>query len=553
MRPLLEASTLSESLRQRPPLGRQPRAWLLVAAVGTVPVGLADHGVSTSKSVGAFFCEYACSDSPTTVPSAGSCFRPEVVFSSQGDGWLEFISRDASRSLPRNFWASWVTLVTGDMTWDGWFRVPFLPAQDNMLIGTYGANHDSDLYDIASRRRYAAVEIDTAGAVVLRTNTGTSSGSVAAPTHINVTDGHWHHFAVSFRQDGGARITLQLKVNHFHHLNFERTLNSVPALLTTFEDAVKNALAATAKQLVEGVRISYEDGRIPSRYLEQDIRFIILTASVNTPLADERKSWGMLSRTAARNVAQSVNDWWVVTQPTLAVIIVTGEVYASLHPADDPDALLPVTEMTGSATFYVDGHEGEGSIVFSPGVVPREENVAMDGQLLFCGGKLGKALDCEASRLRIWDFALTPAQLEQVSGCTMPSSLDVIFGGDSRRRARRRRLQASYALAGLENSVPFEETAFAALSVIGGGKFIEGGLCGPGGHCPLVSPRGCMLKRAVNFTSMARCEAFASWNTCKSASAGRARPAHTAASQGGSACRVGVEGLGVQATTRVQL
>uniref|UniRef100_A0A7S4PXR4 Uncharacterized protein n=1 Tax=Alexandrium monilatum TaxID=311494 RepID=A0A7S4PXR4_9DINO len=385
------------------------------------------------------------------------------------------------------------------MTWEGHFRVPTPPPERSSLIGTYGSNHDTDLYhiDATRRRRHAAVWIDASGMLSMTANVGVSSGRVVGP-NVPVADGRWHHVAAVFqRGSGGAQVTFSIKVDHVEYA----LLTSVAGLVPLFEDSFKRAIAAAADTTADHISTILEDGYV------KPLRAVRVHCSINVPAENADTMRSRLSTVpwvggvVAKNIMNTPRMYNAIpTGPD--TVVVTSQM------------TLPLVRVVGNARLYVDGFPGVGTVTYAPIV----DNIGMDGQLVVGGGHKGRAISCEVSRFRLWSVALAPAQLQKLRGCVLPS-LPSLVGGPWPHG-----LQASYALNGTRADAA--GTGFEALQSVSGGRFIVGGSCSAD-RCPRTSPHGCLLVagRELRFNSVDQCESFARFVHCRVAGSSRGRPA----------------------------
>eukprot|EP00928_Gymnodinium_smaydae_P018813 TRINITY_DN17171_c1_g3_i1.p1 TRINITY_DN17171_c1_g3~~TRINITY_DN17171_c1_g3_i1.p1 ORF type:complete len:553 (-),score=89.55 TRINITY_DN17171_c1_g3_i1:91-1749(-) len=542
---------------------RRPDAWRpctharWAVVVLTAAARAAGYGESEGEGpppAAAYYCDYRCGGggagnsgpygNPRPPTRPGICLEPERVYSTQNSGWLTLETRDPARRFPFNFYPTWVATAAGDMTWETWIRLPSRPTEENMLLGTFGANHDSNLFTIQSRRRYGAVLIDRDSKLALRTNVGYSSGSVRGPAHIDVADGKWHHVAAVFRQTGGARILVKLKCENFIYERMYAAAIGVPALDTELKWFIASAMGEAADVDPYGITVEYNDGKDASLYGAIEIKWIDIHAKINVAPHAAETAIGLLSTSVLYKVEQAILDYTVamaVKYPNRLPRVIEGPPEREDLPLNATLADVPrLTREAGSAFLVVDGYHGDGWLTYLPPNVPREDNIAMDGNLQVGGGLLGRPLDAQISRFRLWSRGLDDALLAAVRGCTWPASLSALLGG-----AYPHNLEADYSLRGhVANSVTGTRDAVSGTGIIDlvqvRGAFEVGGVCGPYGSCPYWSVDKCPLARQVPFVSLKRCVEFSEWTFCTLAGQGRGLPVHSSR-QG---CHAGAVGLG---------
>jgi len=465
--------------------------------------------------VSAFYCAYDCSGADMApdrrAPTRpGICLQPEMVYATQNSGWLTFVTYNPA--LEARYFAHWLSLCTGNMTWEGWFRVLQAPTADSMLFGTKGVDHDGNFYNAQQhRRRYAAVEFSTAGKASLKTNIGTSSGMVNGPEHINFLDQAWHHVAAVFSTAGGKRLACKFEIDHFHWAYFRAAKLPYPSVETELHAKLQQQLAhAVRTDTSDAMVVSLEDAILAILYTEDMTRqaklhFVI---NINPEFADAARA--RLAAAGRQAVETAINDWWawIETQPFRGGIqnLLTGDVVARF----DGAAGVPSIEDTGSLMLYVDGYPGTHFATYTRTLISVEDNVGWDGQLQIGGVMLGVPVDAEVAHFRLWNQALDSAQLNELGQCRPSKSIGAILGGASPHM-----LEASYPLGmtGGNNSIgpSYEGTSsFSNLEMVGG-AFVQGGRCGPDGHCPYFSSDGCPLQHEVNFSRKENCDAYASW------------------------------------------
>ncbi|CAK0839712.1 unnamed protein product [Prorocentrum cordatum] len=405
--------------------------------------------------------------------------------------------------------AAWTEYARGSMTWEAWFRVTELPSQGRaMLLGTYGSNHDTNMFhtDIdtysvdqanvegSSRRRYGAVWLDAAGRVHLDTNVGSSTGTVYGPSNISMGDedqGNWHHVAAVWNTSGGVQLTVVMIATN---VNWDNMGNNMVKLVAAEENIRATMLDALGRWgvVTDGIFL----------YLEADpdstaLYRTSITITVNCPT------------THYSEIKEALSG-----RVELSAAVAAGlENVDGIKPGGSIDPIvIPVETITfpsetevGSATLFLDGVEGSGSITFSlqlhlGGTDFITDDIGMDGQLLAGGGSLGQALGCEAARLRLWSEPLSQGQLFQVRQCNprRKKSLEHVVGGSSPFG-----LWASWALNG-----DYAEGSGSqrSLGLHGSpGAFANDSLCGHG-SCPHASAEGCPLRRRLPFDDAAKCE-----------------------------------------------
>jgi len=388
------------------------------------------------------------------------------------------------------------------MTWEGLFRMnrPQTPRR-TMLMGTYGTNHDTDLYfiDATNRRRHGAVWLDTTGSLYLSTNVGTSSGAAFAPA-IHATGGDWHHIAAVFDRDsGGAKVNFSMKINRVDLAKIQ----GLPGLQDLFVAGVKQAVALAADTDTEHVALRLEDAYRGGFWATRVYPTVNCAEDKAGAMRDRLAALTWLGHAVAEHVT-AVPGIYSAVPAGLGVRITVNEIS------------LPAVQRVGSAMLYVDGMPGSGTLTFVPG----DDNIAMEGQLLLGGGHQGQALACHASRVRFWSVALKLEQLRQLQQCELPG-LPALVGG-----AWPHGLQANYPLdVSLSNTAG---TAFSALEASGTGNgavFARSGPCSVE-SCPPTSPEGCLLAAGgeQRFESAERCQAYSQWVHCQRAGASRGRP-----------------------------
>lgn len=418
--------------------------------------------------------------------------------------WLVYTTRKASGVTPDtlpDFLPEWSSLTTGNMTWEGWFRILEVPSANTTLLGTYGANHDSLYYALGeSRRRFGAVTLDTKGALSFRTNTGRSTGEVQA-TGPNACDGQWHNVAVVFMRNGGVQVGIKAKITNVDIFVVQQR----ESLEIALKETIRQVVAEQAKVAMDAVFVEISD--------DSERRFGFWTRlwanfTVNSP-----------GPSGLQDMLFRLTDHATITLNMRAAVLALEEIHLTLPPFTDKGEILvinvsaPVMSPTGSVQLYVDGYPGVGSITYDPGT----DNVGQDNQVIFGGGRLGTPLSCEVSRVRFWSRALMASELEQIWHCEMPS-VSALFGGPFPHS-----LQARYDLNGnLSNTAG---TAFASLKDSQSqGEFSRGGACNKE-RCPEASPEGCPLirSRVIFFSSPEKCNAFAAFNFCRKAGSSRGR------------------------------
>jgi hypothetical protein len=445
--------------------------------------------------------------------------------------WLTLHVRNYS-SL--DFDPVWTEYSDGNMTWEAWFRITELPATGSaMLMGTYGSEHDqfhwfndtitysripANLEDSASRRRYAAVWVDSAGRVSMNTIVGMSTGAMYGPTNISFADGKWHHVAASWLTTGGKKVTVRMSADKVNWNNVVLVaLYPTWSKLREFEEAIRAAVVALLPPRF-GI-----DSRGVFVHAEGDFSdFTILyrttiVVTVNCPAEH----------------FTAVRDFMAGRVRLSTAIVAALETIEGIKPGgyiggiSIPIELMnfPVETDVGSAMLHVDGVAGTGSIVYDRQMELGEnlfatDTIATDGVFQTAGGKLGEPLACEVSRFRLWNRVLTQSQLYEVQQCDLPPELPRVMGGP-----RPFGLVASWNLDGdyydraeVQTLPQIEDTNY--------GRFIrDEGLCGYS-KCPDVSEEGCPLQRSLLFPSGDKCEEFAAFNLCRTSGFARGRPPH---------------------------
>merc|ERR1712226_1375015 len=85
---------------------------------------------------------------------------------------------------------------------------------------------------------------------------------------------------------------------------------------------------------------------------------------------------------------------------------------------------FPAIVDAGTVLLYVDGLIQPGTLTY----IPSTDNIASDQQLVIAGGLLARPLHAQLQRFRFWNQSLSPADLELVSRCKIPT-VSSIFGG----------------------------------------------------------------------------------------------------------------------------
>jgi hypothetical protein len=402
------------------------------------------------------------------------------------------------------------------MTWEGWFRILSPPKERSVVFGTAGANHDGNQYDLAHRRRYANVWLDTDGSVSMSTNVGISFGEVKAEMPATVADGRWHHYAALFKNQGGAKVTvwftiynLQIGKYEFRPVEREILWNTI---LTTVGRVGRNPFAPN------GMTYEFIDTR-PVYYPDDQRSFSVgVTCITSAEEAEEMR----------RTFATALVEY--VEKDLQALDIIDLGLFRPPWMDRDTFGLyvesmgLPTLNYTGigTAELYVDGIRGKGTIIHAPyvdiGGIPVLEDIALDGQMVLCGGHLGRIVDCDLGTFRLWSKALSVEQIEKIreKKCSLPD-LQNLVGGDFPYH-----LEATFGTSYVNNSAG---TEFGWLRPVGG-SFERGGMCDER-DCAQFSPDGCPLQRSVPFDSLEKCDSFVGWNSCKVAGASRGRASST--------------------------
>lgn len=492
------------------------------------------------------FCSYTCGAGRPSRP--GSCFHADRVFDTGDINWLILRTRDETM-LPgdRSILDEWKNMSTGNMTWEGWFRVTSPPPVSNTLFGTYGSNHDSTggkIYIVSeSRRRFAAVFLDNGGNLELSTNAGRSSGS--SPGFLQVNDGRWHHVAAVFSDVGGAQINVTVRVKWVDVATINNRLELREPVFGALQEAFARVAGSGARK--EDVIIRLENALFKPTpvFWEYAMRAYVL---INSPLetVQPRMTELRASRRLALEVAAAVRSVELMTIATSPDYTVDDIV------ADPEDVTLPEVLPTGSATLWVDGYEASEAITYDlrggPDDTEEFDNVGMDGQIVVGGGQLGRAIGAQVGQFRIWNVALSQVHLEGVRQCTLPDLSALIGGAPPHGLIGSYELRGTFKNAANVTTPPNVSTAaeveilplyiYSVDMELGpdpnpdvelggeeGGAFVKGGVCSHN-QCPSSSPgRGCPLGREVRFESQDSCEDFAAWNFCRKAGQSRGRPA----------------------------
>lgn len=528
----------------------------------------------------AFFCAYDCSKSARK-NRPGNCFNAQRVFDTKNAGWVLIRTRDETM-LPSDRYVlpDWTSLITGNMTWEGWFRLRALPSQPTSLFGTAGPLHDTFagpvVYDASatSRRRFATVSVDRAGDLEFTTNVGKSSGISFGRK--SIADGQWHHVAAVFATEGGAQIEI------FVRIKWVMTNTIINRFLEPVAQGLKEALARVAGSgaKVEDISITLSDALFKPTPVFWEYALGV-TCLMNTPLD------AVESRIAELKAAQRLGD--AMAAAVRAVpdieIAVAQDFFVEDIVADPEDITLPQVNPAGVAQIYVDGFLGQGVVTYDPVGEQGFENVGEDGQFVLAGGQLRRTLDGQVGRFRLWNQALTQDQLREVRECGFPDLRKVVGGpaphglvasydldGDFTNNANqtiaaRAAMEAAVSppfdlseleefkllYRGMPNDPDFEPFANATYYIdaqwgsldVGtiagkslggdgegasaGGEFVMGGPCHHA-RCPASSPdTGCplMQNQEVKFNSRESCEDFAAWNFCSLAGQSRGRPGVT--------------------------
>eukprot|EP00929_Paragymnodinium_shiwhaense_P059640 TRINITY_DN29861_c0_g1_i1.p1 TRINITY_DN29861_c0_g1~~TRINITY_DN29861_c0_g1_i1.p1 ORF type:complete len:507 (+),score=60.80 TRINITY_DN29861_c0_g1_i1:93-1613(+) len=442
------------------------------------------------------YCEYKCTGKPS--PSKGLCLPPETSYQSRAAGYLYTKLKD---DVIFEYWPAWRSMSAGDMSWEGWFKVNAPPAPDrSTLVGTYGPNHDGDLYSVEHRRRYGAIWVDTAGSLAMDTNVGESAGKLEVEAPSNVADGKWHHIAATWSRSGGAKITVSLKVIN---LNL-RILLTRPALNDEFDATIMQAVAQVGQHYYypAGMSIAYQDGQrnyigAQTRYVWVQVTFICRE--------DEAEAKRFMTQTSVVGAVENA----IMTNTNLYIALYGGP--ATVEFENLPNATF--SGNVGVGSLYVDGLPAKGDIIYSP----LTDNMGMDEEFTVCGGHLGRTFDCEVSRFRLWDVALSSEQVAQLRGaeCGLPS-LPVLVGGPYPHG-----LVAEFTTTNNNTADPWQ---FGNMTVTGG-AYGRGGYCDYY-TCPAMQDY-CPLHRQLSLNSMDECRRFVGFDFCRTSGTTRHRwPMH---------------------------
>lgn len=508
------------------------RRGLLLAATGGATAPGAELGQSSrlGPEAEAHFCRFDCSGSGR--PSKpGTCFRAVQVYQTD-DSWLLIRTRD-STMLPgfRHVLPEWLTFTSGNMTWEGWFRMMAPPEATTTLFGTYGANHDQTIQpynyqDGTSRRRQGSVAVDVGGGLTLTTNLGRSSGSVAGA--VGLQDGNWHHVAAVFSDSGGAQIGIHFRIKWVGYSSLLNRASIEQDVRVGLQETLANVAGSGTE--MEDIFLTLADG---TRLLSptNSEYALLVQALINTPTAV------MPARVAELSVAERLAS--AVTAAVQGVphidSVVSAEFSVQDIKAEISDVSLPVVYPTGSAQLYVDGFAGTGSLTYvKTDEMGEEDNIGMDGEFVIGGGRLGITMGCQVAHFRFWSVALSPSELKQVRQCTLPQLSQLIGGPPPYNLTLSYDLDGSYDNSAADS--PFSQAApgflrysqdgIMGITLMDTGLFVKGGPCNYE-RCPMKSPdSGCPLapKSEVKFWSKETCDEFAALRFCREVGPSRGRP-----------------------------